>query len=235
MRDARNDDEFEDFVVDFPTDESDRRRIAAVAQELLQARVEAALADYPEAVRETYDWAVEISERHQTRDERFRELLAAAKAGEDGARERIREEYKHADFDEPPAVFTDEELSLPYLKTQYDRVGVIYDAMLAMYREAGFPVAAPFQRSIVLATIGAQVWLDDVDDYESDMREGQLTPVTAEYLLAERDREARATVVAVSERYLDRAIREATAADSALTGIAAEYIRHEGSPELLPA
>lgn len=235
MRDALNDDEFEDFEVDFAVEESDRRRIATIAQEVLQARVECLLSEYPDSVRETYDWAVDISEAHQEQDESFRELMAAARGGDEDASERIESEYKYATFEEPPALFTDDERSLPYLKTQYDRVGIIYDAMLEMYRSAGLPVERPFQRSIVLAIVGAQVWLDDVDDYEADMREGQLTPVTAEYLLASDEATARANVIDISQQYLDRAKQEATTADSALTGIATEYILRDGTPDVLPA
>lgn len=237
MRDALNDDEFEDFQVDFQTDENDRRTIATIAQDALQSRVEAQLRDHPETVEETYEWAVDISEAHQDEDEYFRELLTKARTESEEtatAHQRIHDEYKYATFDEQPALFTATELELPYLKTQYDRVGIIYDAMLRMYRDAGLPIEDSFQRSIVLAIIGAQIWLDDVDDYEDDMTEGQLTPVTAEYLLAETDHEARRRVIETSYQYLDRASREATSADSTLTGIAAEYIRHSGSPEALP-
>jgi len=234
MRDALNDGEFEDFEVDFETDRADRKRIAATAQEVLQARVEAQFADYPAAVREAYDWAVGVSERHQAADAGFRDLMQQAQDGAEGARERIRREYKHAAFEEQPELFTEVELSLPYIKTQYDRVGVIYDGMIRMYRSADLPVADSFHRSIVLAITGAQLWLDDIDDYEADMREGQLTPVTAEYLLAEDDASAARTVVEVSETYLDRAQADATAADSTLTSIATEYIRLSGTPEVLP-
>ncbi len=234
MRDALNDEEYEDFEVDFAVDESDRRLIAEIAQEVLQARVEEQLVSYPDAVRETYDWAVDISETHQDQDEQFRSYMDRAQSGEEKAFEQIREEYKFAEFDQHPDLFTEDELSLPYLKTQYDRVGIIYDAMLTMYRDSGLPIEWSFQRSIVLAIIGAQIWLDDVDDYHDDMREGQLTPVTAEYLLADRERDARENVINISYDYLDRATAEATVADSTLTGIATEYIRYDGSPAVLP-
>jgi len=235
MRDALNDNEFEDFEVDFETDEDDRRQIAEIAQEILERRVEDGFSQYSDDLREIYDWAVGVSERHQNQDEHFRQLMADAQDGDEAARDHIRTEYKHAPFDDQPGLFTAEELDFPYLKTQYDRVGVIYDGMIQMYRLAGFPVDEAFQRSIVLAIIGAQLWLDDIDDYQADMAEGQLTPVTAEYLLAETDREAYETVVAISERYLDRAKQQATVADSALTGIATEYIYRDGAPEVLPA
>jgi len=234
VRDALNDGEFEDFEVDFETDRADRERIAATAQEVLQARVDAQFADFPESVREAYDWAVDVSERHQSADAGFRDLMARARDGGDEARERIRREYKYAGFEEPPELFTEAELSLPYLKTQYDRVGVIYDGMVRMYRRTDLPIPDTFHRSIVLAITGAQLWLDDIDDYEADMRDGQLTPVTAEYLLADDDASAAETVVQVSEAYLDRAQVEAAAAGSTLTGIAAEYVRKSGTPESLP-
>ena len=238
MRDAINDDEFGDFSVDFPVEESERRTIAQLSQSTLETRVEDGFADYSPAVSEAYDRAVGISEAHQEEDERFRRLMAAAQGEADRdparARERIREEYKFADFANPPALFDQSELELPYLKTQYDRVGVIYDGMVDMYRAAGFPVEDAFSRSIVLAIIGAQVWLDDVDDYPADRREGQLTPVTAEYLLTEDHRAAYESTVDTSERYLDLAREHAQSVDSTLTGIAAEYIYRSGSPERLP-
>jgi hypothetical protein len=234
MRDAINDDEFDDFVVDFETTEPERREIAEIAQQVLEDRVSAQFDSFPDEVQEAYEWAVDVSERHQAQDPAFRGLMDRAQDGDRQAREEIVDQYKYASFDDPPDLFTEEELGLPYLKTQYDRVGVIYDAMIEMYRAADLPVSDPFQRSVVLAIIGAQIWLDDVDDYRADMAEGQLTPVTAEYLLADRDQDARAAVIDISESYLDRARNQATTADSTLTGIATEYIYRDGDPGVLP-
>jgi hypothetical protein len=234
MRDAINDDEFEDFEVDFPVDDGSRREVARIAQATLQERVDRYFEDYPRTVREAYEWAVAISETHQDEDDHFRSLMAAAQRGDEAARDAVRDEYKFAAFDDPPVVFDADELDLPYLKTQYDRVGVIYDGMIEMYREAGVPVEDAFKKSIVLAIIGAQIWLDDVDDYRDDSRDGQLTPVTAEYLLADDDAAAADTVVNISERYLDLAKDHATAVDSTLTGIGAEYILRSGRPGVLP-
>ena len=234
MRDARNDDEYDDFEVDFETTAEERRVIAEIAQDVLQSRVEEAFAEHPTALREVYDWAVDISERHQDDDPYFRELMEQAQNGDEDALDAIRAEYKFASFDEAPTLFTDEELALPYFKTQYDRVGVIYDAMLQMYEHSDLHVEREFKRSIVLAIIGAQVWLDDVDDYHDDMADGQLTPVTAEYLLNGTDAAARDAILEVSDAYLGRAKRQATVADSALTGIATEYIIRDGAPTVLP-
>ena len=240
MRDARNDEEYGDFAVDFPTDRVDRARIAAIAQGTLQARVEAGFDDFDDEVEALYDWAVDVSEAHQDDDEHFRELLEGAAAGDDDALEGIRVEYRDATFaddgafDGTPEVFAAADVDLPYLKTQYDRVGVIYDGMCRMYEAAGFPIEDAFRRSIVLAIIGAQLWLDDIDDYAADRREGQLTPVTAEYLLSPDEETAYREVVAISEAYLDLAREHATAADSTLTGIATEYIYHSGEPGVLP-
>ncbi len=234
MRDACNDEEYEDFVVDFETSEHDRAVIADIAQELLQARVEEKFSYYPDEVREVYDWAVEISEAHQDDDEQFRALMQRASDGDDTALSEIESTYKYAEFDSTPDLFTEAELDLPYLKTQYDRVGVIYDAMIEMYRLLDYDIPHAFQRSIVLAIIGAQIWLDDLDDYEADLRDGQLTPVTAEYLLADSDSAAKTAVIEMSEAYLDRARQQATAVDSPLTGIAIEYIYCDGVPEKLP-
>lgn len=234
MRDARNDEEYGDFRVDFAVDEGEREQIATVAQSVLEERVESRLSDLPDTVAETYRWAVERSERHQTEDEQFREWMTAAQSGESETRAKIRTEYRDGSFDTQPDVFADEDLELPYLRSQYDRVGVIYDGMIRIYVEAGFDFEDAFHRSIVLAIIGAQLWLDDVDDYAADMQEGQLTPVTAEYLLADTDAEAYDAVTAISNAYLDRAREEAARADSVLTGIATEYIMRAGTPEKLP-
>jgi len=257
MRDAINDAEYEDFHVDFELPPEDRGRVAGIAQEVLQAAVQERFAAFPDAVRAAYDDAVERSEEHQDRDPQFRELMIdavgaaeadavkAASVGDadsegsepadgDAAREALREEYRHAEFDDPPALFADAELELPYLLTQYGRVGVIYHGMVEMFREADIELSAPFERAVVLAIIGAQLWLDDVDDFAADMAEGQLTPVTAEYLLGESDTEAYEAVIDITETYLDRAREAAQSSNAPITGIAVEYIRHSGEPEKLP-
>ncbi|NLV06745.1 hypothetical protein GOC83_11470 [Haloarcula rubripromontorii] len=240
MRDAINDDEFEDFEVEFKESESgsgseaDRRRVAEVAQSALQSHLDGLLADMPPVVENAYQWAVDYSEAHQDRDDHFRELMTAAEDGDAAALTDIREEYKFAEYDEEPATLTETEQELPYSKTQYARVGVLYDGMLDLYRLAGLDIDDEFAKAIVLAIIGAQVWLDDVDDYEDDRAEGQLTPVTAEYLLAPDDEAAYRRVVDVTEQYLDLAKSYATAADSPLTGVAVEYIYRSGDPDVLP-
>ncbi len=254
MRDAINDEEYGDFAIDFAVE--DRARVAEIAQEVLQAAVQEQFAAFDDAVRASYDDAVERSEAHQDRDPHFRELMADAVAaaeadavanvtaadvdGEsrsrepEAAREALRAEYKHAAFDEPPALFETAELDLPYLRTQYGRVGVIYHGMVEMFREAGIDLSPEFERAVVLSIVGAQIWLDDVDDFAADVREGQLTPVTAEYLLAESDAAAADAVVSITESYLDAARDAADASDAPITGIAVEYIRHDGEPEKLP-
>jgi len=234
MRDAINDAEFEDFDVDFDASQADRQRVAEVAQETLQSHLDGLLADLPDSVGEAYQWAVDYSEAHQDRDDYFRELMEDAEAGDEAALEAIRAKYKFADYEEPPATLSADEQALPYSKTQYARVGVIYDGMLDLYRLAGLDIDDDFAKAIVLAIIGAQVWLDDVDDYADDRAEGQLTPVTAEYLLRPDDRAAYTHVVDITEQYLDLAKEYATAADSPLTGVAVEYIYRSGEPGVLP-
>jgi len=231
MRDAINDDEFEDFSVDF---EADPRRVAEVAQEALQADLDAKLEGLPPVVEETYSRAVDYSEAHQDRDEQFRELMSAAEDGDQSALRGVREQYKLADFEESIDLFDESERDLPYLKTQYARVGVLYDGMIGLYRLAGLDIDDDFAKAIVLAIIGAQVWLDDVDDYDDDRRNGQLTPVTAEYLLAPDEDAGYRRVVDLTEQYLDLAKTYATRADSPLTGIAVEYIYRSGEPDVLP-
>ncbi|MFB6202685.1 MAG: hypothetical protein ABEI98_11840 [Halorhabdus sp.] len=236
MRDAINDDEYGDFEASIELEPGDRQRVAKIAQQTLQSDLEAAFDRLPAEIREIYDWAVALSERHQDRDPHFRSLLEAAQSGESGARDAIREEYRDAplsDFDADGTLFDGID-TLPYLKTQYARVGVIYDGMIEILRRAGLPVDEAFKRSIVLAIIGAQIWLDDVDDFPADRADGQLTPVTAEYVLADSDKQAYKRIVAVSERYLDLARDFAAESDSTLSGIAAEYIYRSGDPSVLP-
>jgi len=234
MRDAINDDEFEDFEVDFEPDSI--RRVAEVAQGALQSHLTETLDDLPPVVKEHYQWAVDYSEAHQDRDEHFRDLMERAEADDEAALSDVREEYKFAGFsdEDVAALFTERERDLPYIKTQYARVGVLYDGMLDLYRLGGLDVEDEFARAIVLAIVGAQIWLDDVDDYADDRREGQLTPVTAEYLLAPDDEAAYRRVVDITEQYLDLAKEYATAVDSPLTGVAVEYIYRSGEPEVLP-
>ena len=241
--------------------EADRRRAAETAQATLQSRVERGLKEYPEGVREAYERTVAISERHQRADPRFRALMIAATdrttetegeaqiAAPEGAdslpdaavdspehaRERIAGEYRHGVFEDPPELFGAEHRELPYFKTQYDRVGVIYRGMIEMYRAAGFAIDDSFQRSIVLAIVGAQIWLDDVDDYRADAAAGQLTPVTAEYLLTDEPAVAKRRVRTIGETYLRAAQNQAETADSTLTGIATEYIYRSGDLAALPS
>jgi hypothetical protein len=235
MRDALNDEEYEDFQVDFPVESPElRRQIAVCAQETLQTLVEDRFEQFGSGVREAYEEAVELSEQHQERDQYFRKMAERARAGDEDAKERIETEFKYADFDTPPAVFDESDLKLPYLLTQYNRVGVIYRGMIQMYREAGIDIDEAFEKSIILSIIGAQVWLDDVDDYEADLRKNQLTPVTAEYLLHERDADAFESVTTISQLYLDAAKRYAAQSNSPLAGIGGDYIYRSGDPTVLP-
>ena len=240
MRDAINDEEFEDFEVTVSGDaDPDRRRVAECAQSYLQSVVEDAFDRAPDAVRAAYDEAVDISEAHQDQDDHFRDLLARALDGaaddddDAAARAAIEDEYKFASVPDD-APFDGRERDLPYLKTQYDRVGVIYKGMLDAYRGVGFDIPEAFGTSIVLAIIGAQIWLDDVDDYRDDVADGQLTPVTAEYVLADSDETAYENVVSTTMEYFDLAREHAEEADSPLNGIAIEYILRSGDPERLP-
>ncbi|MFB6095047.1 MAG: hypothetical protein ABEJ71_01170, partial [Halodesulfurarchaeum sp.] len=98
----------------------------------------------------------------------------------------------------------------------------------------GIELDESFKKSVILSIIGAQIWLDDIDDFTVDMEEGQLTPVTGEYVIAETDQEAYSNVIDIAGTYLDRAIRYAMDADAILTALAAEYIYVSGSPEHLP-
>ncbi|WP_200840201.1 hypothetical protein [Halorubrum sp. JWXQ-INN 858] len=254
MRDAMNDAEYDDFRVEGAPG-VDRPRTAEIAQRVLRERVEELFEGYPDAVRGAYREAVDRSEAHQDRDPYFRELMADAREGDADALAAIRDEYKHGSFVGPdpdsdgdlddvapvadpvirPAeLFVGDEPAFPYLKTQYGRVGVIYDGMIEMYRAAGIEIEDAFKRSIVFTIIGAQIWLDDIDDYADDLAEVQLTPVTAEYLLADTEREAYRNVVDATTRYLDAAERYAAETNSPLAGIGTNYVFRRGDPSVLP-
>jgi len=244
MRDAINDDEYGDFETDVPLDDGERKRAARIAQSRLRERVDAQMSGFSDAVRSAYESAVAESNTHQDDDEYFRELMARALGEGDGAAsaaetpaeavERIENEYKYAAFEGEAGTLTAEEQGWPYCKTQYERVGVIYEGMIEMFRAAGVPIEPSFEHAVVLAIVGAQIWLDDVDDFAADRAETQLTPVTAEYIVADDDAEAYDRVVDISATYLDRAIAYAVDSESILTGIAAEYIYLSGDPGVLP-
>lgn len=230
MRDAINDDEYDDFSITTPTPGAvDTETVAAVAQQTLQASITNRFALVPPTVKDAYDEAVAISEAHQTKDTAFRDLLNAT-----DPTQAIRDEYKHRSFPNPPELFGPELRDLPYFKTQYDRVGVIYAGMIDMYRAAGFEINDNFKRSIVLAIIGAQIWLDDVDDYYDDKHDGQLTPVTAEYQIASTPEEAYEEIVSITQTYLDYARQYAIESGTPMAGIAIEYIYRAGEPSHLP-
>jgi hypothetical protein len=234
MRDAVNDAEYEDFEVSLDLAPDERARMAALAQETLEADLATTFERVPDDVEATYEWAVEYSQAHQERDEYFRDLLADAQAGNAAAASAIRSEYKFRTVEDPTGLFSDDERDLPYLETQYARVGVIYDGMIDMYRDAGLPIDGAFKKSIVFAIIAAQIWLDDVEDFPADREDGQLTPVTAEYVLADSDRAAYDAIVDATEQYVHLARQYARRSDSPLTGIATEYIYRSGDPSVLP-
>ncbi len=240
MRDAINDEEYNDFEIT-PVAKFDKQQVAAIAQETLQTKVEGLFDGFNTHVRAAYDEAVEISENHQKDDPYFRELMATAKTGDEEALEAIQDEYKYGSFDgvefngeiiDPQTLFGEDQ-TFPYLKTQYGRVGVIYDGMIEMYRHAGIEIEGLFKQSIVFAIIGAQIWLDDIDDYHADLAETQLTPVTAEYLLAETEREAYRNIEQISKQYLLTAKQHAAQIDSPLAGIGTDYIYRLGNPSIL--
>jgi len=227
MRDAINDDEYEDFESNLRP----RERVAEIAQRHLEAGVESWLdrPDTPEAVRASYDHAVELSERHQAEDDAFRGLLddyleADDPAAREAAAGAIRERYRDAELEDGDLFEADADL--PYFATQYARVGILYEDMLNMYEaDLGTELGEGFKRAVVLMVIGAQIGLDDTDDYPED-RGSQLTPVTAELNLADDRHSGVERVRAIVEAYLDRADACADP-DDHLTRIAIEYIRQQ--------
>jgi hypothetical protein len=227
MRDAINDDEYEDFETNLRPVE----RVAELAQQHLQTGVEAWFEreDTPDAVREHYEHAVELSERHQEQDRAFRDLLdrfhdAESLKERETVVEEIREQYKFGHLDDG-ALFEDD-ADLPYFATQYARVGILYEDMLNMYEaDLGVELGEGFKRAIVLMVVGAQIGLDDTDDYSED-RATQLTPVTAELNLADDRATGVERIRRIVETYLDRA-DDCTDSDDHLTRIAVEYIRQQ--------
>jgi hypothetical protein len=227
MRDAINDDEYEDFESNLRP----RETVAEIVQRHLEADVESWLdrPDTPEAVRASYDHAVELSERHQDEDDAFRGLLddylaADGPTAREAAGDAICERYRDADLEDGDLFEADADL--PYFATQYARVGILYEDMLNMYEaDLGTELGEGFKRAVVLMVIGAQIGLDDTDDYPED-RGSQLTPVTAELNLADDRESGIERVRAIVEAYLDRADACADS-DDHLTRIAIEYIRQQ--------
>jgi hypothetical protein len=141
MRDAINDDEYEDFTVNVPLDEKERVQVAKIAQSYLCDRVDAQLAEFPEAVTEAYQAAVDESSTHQADDKHFRDLMIRALTDSDEEAVRaIKNEYKYAPFNQELELLTEKEQNWPYCKTQYERVGVIYDGMIEMFRAADIAI-----------------------------------------------------------------------------------------------
>lgn len=230
MRDAINDEEYEDFE----TNARPKSRAAARAQARLSENVQRWFesSDTPAAVREHYEHAVGLSEGHQDDDETFRDLLERYHAAEGDERatvaEEIRDAYKFAESEDPLDLF-EEDQSLPYFLTQYLRVGILYEDMLNMYEaDLDVDLGREFKRAIVLMVIAAQVGLDDTDDYPEDRRT-QLTPVTAELNLADDRATGVENLRAVVLEYLDRA--EQCSPDH-LTSMAIEFIRQQSLDRL---
>ncbi|UWM55412.1 hypothetical protein N0B31_03800 [Salinirubellus salinus] len=228
MRDAINDDEYEDFE----TTVRPRARAAEVAQATLEEGVESWLAapETPDGVASAYRHAVSLSEGHQDTDEAFRDLLERHANAEGDERGRLADEiearYKYAPPQESSPLF-EEEQYVPYFTTQYERVGILYEDMLKMYEAAlGVELGESFCRAIVLMVVAAQIGLDDIDDFPEDRGE-QLTPVTAE--LALKGTAGLDDVGRLVDRYLDAA---AAAAETHLTGMAIAYIREEAHDRL---
>lgn len=230
MRDAINDDEYEDFE----TNARPKQTVAARAQARLAENVQAWFdkPDTPAAVRDSYQHAVDLSEGHQDDDEAFRDLLDRYHASEGDERaavaDEIRDSYKFAESEDSLDLFA-ADADLPYFLTQYLRVGILYEDMLNMYEaDLGVDLGEGFKRSIVLMVIAAQMGLDDTDDYPEDRRT-QLTPVTAELNLASDRETGVENIRAVVVEYLDRA--EACSPDH-LTNMAIEYIRQQSLDRL---
>ena len=230
MRDAINDEEFEDFE----TNLRPKRRVAELAQEHLQSEVTTWLEadETPESVRRHYQHAVDVSESHQDDDPEFRSLferLRETPRGErDAVAEEVREKYTYASPEDEPTLFA-QESSLPYFTTQYERVGIIYEDMLGMYEgDIGIDISDDFKRAVVLMVIAAQVGLDDTDDYPED-RLTQLTPVTAELSLTSTSSAGIDTLEEIIEAYVTRA--EVYSPDP-ITSIAIEYIRQQSLQKL---
>lgn len=228
MRDAINDEEYDDFE----TNARPKSQVAERAQACLAENVHQWFADQgtPDAVREHYDRAVRLSEGHQRDDEAFRDLLERYHAADaDGGDERtavadeIRETYKFAEPEEPLELFEDDR-SLPYFVTQYLRVGILYEDMLNMYEaDLDVDLGRDFKRAIVFMVIAAQVGLDDTDDYPED-RGKQLTPVTAEVNLTPDRETGVENLREIVLEYLDRADE---CSPDHLTSMAIGYIRQQ--------
>lgn len=234
MRDAINDEEYDDFDVNFDLDPAQREKIAKIAQDRLETRVSKHFDGFPEEVQKAYTTAKQESESHQKEDKYYRRLLEDSRSGSAEAVEKIESEYKHASFTKDPDIFSSGEKNWPYCFTQYKRVGVIYSGMIEMFRAAGVNIEPEFKRAIVLSIIGAQIWLDDIDDYQSDIEEGQLTPVTAEYIIQNSEKEAYFNIKRISQKYFDAALYSAVQSGSDITGIATEYIYLTGDASVLP-
>lgn len=235
MRDAINDEEYDDFELRSESLEEknftqeEKKEKAERIQEAAWEQVEARLEKFPEQVREEHQKAVDISENHQRDDEEvFRPLFEETDL--QGIKEKYREGEGVSSQEEIEELFTEDEQRLDYLETQFERVGVLYNGMFNMYEATGVPengIDENFRKSIIFQIIGAQIWLDDIDDLEEDLENNQLTPVTAELLLTENSQEAYHNIIDLKNQYFDRALEYAEKSSSEMAGIATRYIEQK--------
>jgi hypothetical protein len=223
MRDAIQDDEYGDFETNASIEDEE---VAEIAQRTLLEELQPGIEEYPEGVRDAYEKAFDLSMSHQKKDKEFRRMFKDARENPEDAEEIIRP-YRDGETESRFSLDWSE-VNMPFFASQYERVGVLYDSMFEGYEEAGFPIDDDFRRSMVLSTIGAQIWLDDVDDLEEDWKNGQLTPVTAEVLTSETGEEAYENIVTMKDEYLDAAREYAVKSDSDLASIGIEYIDKRG-------
>lgn len=223
MRDAIQDDEYCDFETDAQIEGA---HLAETAQETLFKELQPQLENYPAEVKEAYEKAVNSGMSHQQEDKDFRRMFEEAQENPDEA-EDIVKPYRNGNID---ASFSLDwsGTDLPFFGSQYERVGVLYDGMFEMYDQAELETEGDFKRSVVLSTIGAQIWLDDVDDLNEDWENGQLTPVTAEILTSQTKEQAYSNIVSMKNQYLDAAREYAVKSKSDLASISIEYINRRG-------
>lgn len=222
LRDAVIDDELEKMKV--RGDEVDPERLFEEGREALKRKYyDEGLETYGSEISGIYDRGIKIAMEHQRSQEELEEFMEEARRK--NSFDELMSLYRDAD---PENMIGERIEALPYFATQYERVAVLYDAVISMMEELGLGISGEGREAIIYDVIGAQIWLDDVSDLKQDIEDDELTPVTAEVAKASDLEEAEQSIRGLKGLYLDEAREKALETDSVLQEIAVEYIDLKG-------
>ncbi|MFB6143826.1 MAG: hypothetical protein ABEJ98_00805 [Candidatus Nanohaloarchaea archaeon] len=222
LRDAVIDDELEKMKI--TGGEVDPEKLFEDGREALKREYyDEGLESYGSEISSIYDKGIEIAMEHQRSQDEFEKVMGEARRK--NSFDELMSLYRDADLED---MIGERIEALPYFATQYERVAVLYDAVISILAEKGLEISDEDREAIIYDVIGAQIWLDDVSDLKQDIEDDQLTPVTAEIARASDLEEAQQSIRELKDDYLDEAREKAKESDSVLQEIAVEYIDLKG-------